>query len=183
MKKNILSLALSALIILNGFAYAQTEEGSKPGVPSLPNGANSLTETYGNWTVNCAVQNNVKTCSMMQQQTRDNQNWLTANISFDEKGNLSGVLILPFGVLNSKPVTLQLDESKSVIQASVRTCVQIGCIVPVSLDKKFATAMGTGKSLNVMAFSSSPDEEKIENMAISLTGFNNAVERLSSLKH
>ncbi len=35
---------------------------------SLPNGATSINETFGDWAVSCAIADNRKTCALSQQQ-------------------------------------------------------------------------------------------------------------------
>lgn len=148
---------------------------------TLPNGASSLAETYNDWMVSCDIQGGAKICGMAQQQARNGQMWLTANLQLSADGNLSGVVVLPFGVLATKPVSFQIDEARTTITSNIRTCMPVGCIVPIAFDRNTVAALRSGKALKVNVQNASVGEEPIKDMAISLNGFAPALDRMASL--
>lgn len=178
MKKFLSTLAVTGILAAVAPAIAQTPAANQT---ALPNGATALAETYNDWMVSCDSQSGAKTCAMAQQQSRNGQMWLTANLQLSVDGNLSGVVVLPFGVLATKPITFQIDETRTTISSSVRTCMPVGCIVPIAFDKNTVAALRSGKSLKVGALNASPSEEPIKDMAISLNGFASALDRMASL--
>ena len=183
MKKLLGSIAVAALFAFTSTAMAGDSKWSKTGTVTLPNGASSLTETYGLWTVTCAVQNNEKVCAMIRQEVNgQNQPVLSMNVSSSADGNVSGVLVIPFGVLVSKPVTLQVDDTKVVVSTSVRTCMPAGCIVPIAFDKNTVAAIRSGKQLNMKATSAANGEPVLDNLYVQLDGFGAALDRLDGLK-
>ncbi|MHC5307682.1 invasion associated locus B family protein [Bartonella sp. LJL80] len=183
MKKLLGSIAMAALLAVSSTAMAQDAKGDKPGTATLPNGASSLTETYGLWTVNCAVQNGEKMCAMIRQEVNaQNQPVLSMNVSTAADGNVSGVLVVPFGILVSKPVRLQVDDSKVVVDTSVRTCMPAGCIVPIAFDKNAVAGLRAGKQLKLTATSAGNGEPVLDNLFVQLDGFGGALDRLNALK-
>lgn len=183
MKKLVASLAIGALVALSTSAVAQSKKEDKPVAQTLPNGASSLSETYGLWTVSCMLQDGVKACGMGRQEVNaQNQPVVTMNISQAADGSANGILVVPFGLLVSKPIKLQIDDTKSMIETQVRTCVAQGCIVPVAFDKTALTALRSGKQLKMEATSAANGEPKVDNLFVQLDGFSSAYDRLSALK-
>lgn len=172
-----------ALFSFSSAAMAENEKSGKPNVSPLPNGATSLTETYGLWTVNCASQNGEKACALLRQEVNNqNQPVISMNVSTNNDGNVSGVLIVPFGILVSKPVQLKVDDSKIVIETSVRTCMPAGCIVPIAFDKNAITGLRSGKQLNIKVTSAGNNEQVLDDLFVQLDGFGPALDRLIALK-
>ncbi|MCD4512140.1 hypothetical protein LQT97_12965 [Brucella pseudogrignonensis] len=66
---------------------------------SLPNGASSINETYGDWTVNCAIADNSKRCGVSQEQgnNQTGQRVFAIDLQPPADGQTNGVLLLPFG--------------------------------------------------------------------------------------
>lgn len=183
MKRLLCSLLAIALFCFSSTAMAENEKAGKSNMAALPNGASSLTETYGLWTVNCAVQNGEKVCALLRQEVNNqNQPVISMNVSINNDGVVSGVLIVPFGILVSKPVELKVDDTKVVIETSVRTCMPAGCIVPIAFDKNAIAGLRSGKQLNLKATSAGNNEQVLDNLFIQLDGFGAALDRLIALK-
>ncbi|MEJ5025491.1 invasion associated locus B family protein [Brucella anthropi] len=154
--------------------------------PLLPNGATSLREQYADWTVLCGIATDgdkkTKVCSMQQEQVRQvkngpSQRVLAVELQAKDKG-LQGVLVLPLGLKLDKGATLKIDDGKASNASPFRTCVLAGCIVDVVADDKMAASLGKGKTIAVKTVS---DDGKDADFAISLNGFQNAMNRVSEL--
>ncbi|WP_297322455.1 invasion associated locus B family protein [uncultured Bartonella sp.] len=183
MKRLFCSLFAIALLSLSSSALADNQKGAKPNAAVLPNGASSLTETYGLWTVNCAVQNGEKACALVRQEVNNqNQPVISMNVSSNNDDTVSGVLVVPFGILVTKPIHLKVDDTKAVIQTSVRTCMPAGCIVPIAFDRNAIASLRSGKQLNIQATSAGNNEQVLDNLFVQLDGFGSALDRLTALK-
>ncbi|AQS41806.1 MAG: Invasion associated locus B family protein [Candidatus Tokpelaia hoelldobleri] len=149
---------------------------------SLPNGANSINEQYGQWAVSCSLQNNAKLCVIGQQRYNSNgQPVMSINLQDEAGGGMTAVVVLPFGVMVSKPVVFHVDEAKNRVETSIRTCLPQGCMVSVKFDKSMISALQSGKTLNVVPRSAAQGEEEVKNLTFDLEGFGAALERLKSL--
>lgn len=171
---------MSALLSLSSAAYAQNTNSA---AATLPNGASSLTETYGLWRVHCGLQDGKKICSMSRQEVNDqNRIVVAAEIKLDANGTVSGDLLVPFGLLVSKPVHLRVDDGKTVIESAIRSCYPGGCLVPIAFDKNFIAALRSGKQLNLAMTLAVPGEPALNDLFIQLGGFSNALNRLAALQ-
>ncbi|KEG19849.1 invasion associated locus B family protein [Bartonella bacilliformis] len=185
MKKILNLFVISAFLSIFSAAFAQNVKpaATKPSVATLPNGASSLAETYGLWSVNCGIQDGKKICIMLRQEVNEQDRvLLSMNVSLDEEGVVSGNLTIPFGILVSKPIRLHVDDSKSVIETNVRTCVPAGCVVPVVFDKNFVGSLRAGKQLKLSMTIAAPGEPALDNLFVQLGGFSDALKRLNSLQ-
>lgn len=183
MKKLLSCVVLSALLAMSSTAFAQSGKEGKLGTQTLPNGATSLNETYGMWTVSCGIQDGVKNCGLLRQEVNaQNQPVITMNVTTNTDGDVSGILVMPFGILVSKPIHLQVDDSKIVVETAVRTCMPAGCVVPVAFNKAASAALRAGKQLKITAISAGPGEPAIDNLFVQLDGFGGALDRLVALK-
>lgn len=150
---------------------------------SLPGGASSLTETYGNWTVNCIVQKQAENqkvlCSMSQQQVDDKrQRALAIELSPADKNGAAGAFVLPFGLNLASGATLQIDETPAEKPLAFTTCLPAGCIVPVNFDAAKADALGKGQNLSVLAQAVDGNQIKLN---VPLDGFSAALKRTREL--
>ncbi|WP_374832615.1 invasion associated locus B family protein [Paenochrobactrum pullorum] len=159
-------------------AYAQDNASSL-----LPGGASSLSETHGDWAVQCRLQaaNDVKTkphCSVSQQQ-QDNKGSRVLAVELQPTADgTSGALVLPFGLQLSKGVALQIDEAKPGASQQFSTCLPAGCIVPLNFGDAQLKALNAGKTLNLIAEAVNGGEVKL---SISLDGFSAALIRVKEL--
>lgn len=149
---------------------------------SLPNGASSITESFGDWTVNCAIQNNQKFCGMSQVQgnNQTGQQVFAVELREPVDGITNGVLVLPFGLDVQTAVTLKIDDQDLGQGARFTTCLPTGCIVPVAFPTIATDALKGGTTLLVTAKSASSAGEPAE-FKVSLTGFTAATNRVEQL--
>ena len=141
-----------------------------------------LLESYQDWVVVCAMQLQVsgqaavRLCTMNQQKTQ-NQNGLAIELKHTDNG-LEGILMLPFGLSLDKGVRLQVGDSMPSGSYRFRTCLPTGCIVPLSFDDAFATALQKGGFLRIQV---TADGGQDPALAVSLKGFAAAQKRLAEL--
>ncbi|EJF77455.1 hypothetical protein MCO_01186 [Bartonella sp. DB5-6] len=185
MKKLFNLLIVFTLLSISSVAFASSSKSAetKGAAATLPNGASSLTETYGLWTINCGIQEGKKVCFMHRQEVNDQGRVVVAmNVILNTDGVVSGNLTVPFGILVSKPVRLQVDEGKAVIETGIRTCVPAGCIVPIVFDKNHVAALRAGKHLKLAMTIAAPGEPPLNDLFVQLNGFSNALNRLTALQ-
>ncbi|WP_156851608.1 invasion associated locus B family protein [Bartonella refiksaydamii] len=185
MKKLFNLLIVFTLLGISSVAFASSSKSAetKGAAATLPNGASSLTETYGLWTINCGIQEGKKVCFMHRQEVNDQGRVVVAmNVILNTDGVVSGNLTVPFGILVSKPVRLQVDEGKAVIETGIRTCVPAGCIVPIVFDKNHVAALRAGKHLKLAMTIAAPGEPPLNDLFVQLNGFSSALNRLTALQ-
>ncbi|MGU3576138.1 invasion associated locus B family protein [Brucellaceae bacterium C25G] len=174
-----LTLTAALLVSCGGAFSAYAQDTASP----LPGGATSLSETHGDWAVQCRLQQ-IKDaapkplCSLSQQQ-QDNKGSRVLAIELQPSDTgASGALVLPFGLQLSKGVALQIDEAKAGAAQTFSTCLPAGCIVPLNFGEAQLKALNAGKALNLIAESTNGQEVKL---SVSLQGFNAAVSRVKDL--
>ncbi|EJF83225.1 invasion associated locus B family protein [Candidatus Bartonella washoeensis] len=185
MKKIFNLFVVFTLLSISSVAFASDSKSTATKAPAatLPNGASSLTETYGLWSINCGIQDGKKICFMHRQEMNDQNRVVVAmNVILSADGVVSGNLTVPFGILVSKPVRLQVDEGKSVIETGIRTCVPAGCVVPIVFDKNYVAALRAGKHLKLAMTVAAPGEPALNDLFVQLNGFSNALNRLIALQ-
>lgn len=148
---------------------------------ALPGGASALTETHGNWTVNCQVAGDIKTCSFSHQQfdTSNNQRLLAIELSARNAENAVGTIALPFGLSLAQGVSLQIDETKIDGVFSFSTCFVVGCLVPVSFDQELVKRAKAGTTLKIEAIAYNTGQPL--SFAVPLLGFGSAIARVAAL--
>jgi invasion protein IalB len=147
---------------------------------ALPGGASSLQETYQDWQIACRIVDKTKSCSMSQQQVgKKNQRVLAVELQAGSDGAVTGVLVLPFGLLLDKGVTLQIDDKPALAPLRFRTCMPVGCLVPLSFDSDRVSSLGKGTALKLKATASDADQEVV--LTVSLKGFAAALDRMKAL--
>ncbi|WP_336276420.1 invasion associated locus B family protein [Bartonella sp. CB178] len=185
MKKLFNLFMISALLSISSAAFAVDSKTAapKPAAAALPNGASSLLETYGLWSVNCGIQDGKRVCFIHRQEVNDQNRVVVAmTLIVDADNSISGSMTVPFGMLVSKPVRLQVDEGKSTFETAIRTCLPSGCVVPVVFDKNFVAALRAGKKLKLSMTVAAPGEPAFNDLFIQLNGFSNALNRLIALQ-
>jgi len=146
---------------------------------TLPGGANSLSETHGDWTVRCEVVESLVKCAAQQEQiSNDTRQRLLAIEFAPSEGNLNGTLALPFGLLLSKGAVLQVDQQTASPAQPFQTCLPSGCLVPLLLAADWREALRTGTSLAITAAAVDGKEAKF---AVPLRGFAGALDRITEL--
>ncbi|KKB11479.1 hypothetical protein VE25_12580 [Devosia geojensis] len=159
---------------------AQAPQGA-PAI-TLPNGASSITETFNDWTVNCAVQNDRKICATSQAQgnRQTGQQVFAIELYASQDGASNGILILPFGLDIQTPVALRVGEQALGSGAEFTTCMPGGCIVPIAFPQAELDVLKRGATLTVTARSASAGSEPAE-FVVSLSGFTAAIDRVDQL--
>ncbi len=146
----------------------------------LPGGANTLQETYQDWTVSCQSQKDATACVMRQDQssTQTGQRVLTAELRNVAGGKVEGVLLMPFGLDLAKGASLKIDETAGP-NLAFSTCLPQGCLAPVNFDAKQVAALKAGSNINVTTTALSPSQPVA--FKISLKGFGAALDRIAAL--
>jgi invasion protein IalB len=167
---------LAALLVSAGPSFAA----------GLPNGATSLKETYGNWTVNCRAETKQEskevtvTCNVEQEQLRssDRQRLLLTSIVPGADGTAKGLFLLPFGLAVDQGVTLQIDTGPVTKPLPFKTCVVKGCIVQFDWPKATIDGLRTSNTLKLGAKTA---DGKAAPFTIPLGGFADANDRVNAL--
>lgn len=182
---------LAALACLSLTTAASAQDAEQPAAKgsratstnvSLPNGATSINETYGDWIVNCAIADNRKTCVFSQDQGNAQTGQRLFGIELQAAtpaGQTDGVLLLPFGLKLDDGIKLKIDEQALGQGARFSTCVPAGCVVPVSFPKAATDALRKGEKLIVSATRNDTGEPSTFN--VSLNGFTSAMNRAAEL--
>lgn len=154
-------------------------QDDKKSAISLPNGASSINETYGDWTVNCTIADNQKRCGFSQEQgnNQTDQRLFAIDLQLPTDGQTNGVLLLPFGLKLDDGVKLKLDEQNLGQGARFSTCLPAGCLVPVSLPMVAIDAMKKGEKLVITATRNGGGE--VPTFTVSLNGFTSALNRVA----
>lgn len=172
--RTTLKLILSLAAVASAAAVQAQQGGS-----ALPGGASSLNETYKDWRVACALQGNAKRCVVSQVQTQQNgQRVLAVELEAPNGPNVSGTLVLPFGLALDAGVAFQIDEKPAMPPLRFRTCLPAGCLVSVSFDAATLATLRTGTALKVKA---TADGGAPTPFSIPLQGFAAALDRAATL--
>jgi invasion protein IalB len=161
-------------------ATAQTQI-QPPGAPAttLPGGASSLQETFGDWQVACMVQGAEKHCATTQEQVNQQSHQRVFAVEIGSAGEkLEGVLLMPFGLSLDRGISLQIDDQPAQPVLRFRTCLPGGCLVPLTFDAKTAALLRSGTTLKAKAVAEGGPEQVY---TISLKGFSQAIDRVAVL--
>jgi invasion protein IalB len=169
MKLRLFLAALSGLVLTAPAMAAAT----------LPGNATSLTETHDDWTVRCAIDQNLVHCAAQQEQlsTQTKQRVLAIEI-LPGADVLTGTLVLPFGLDLAKGAVLKVDDKLTSPTLTFQTCLPAGCLVPLRIGKDWETTMraGTALAVSAQAVNAQP-----ANFSISLKGLGSALDRIAEL--
>lgn len=174
--------ALLRVVGVAGFLVAMSPVlHAQNAAPSLPGGASALSETHGDWTVNCRIANDAKACAFSHQQfdKASNQRLLAIELTTRDAATATGTLALPFGLALQSGVTLQIDDTKLEGAKPFSTCLAAGCLVPVTFDAKLVGQLKAGGVLKVNATTIDTGQPVV--FSISLTGFASAIARTAEL--
>ncbi|RCS23452.1 invasion associated locus B family protein [Phyllobacterium salinisoli] len=175
----------TAFTLLTAAGGALVLTGTRP-APAQSEAPTALSETFGDWLVNCqtSTQNDIqkRNCQMTQEQVDGKSGQRVLMIALgapDAKtGVVSSTLVLPFGLDLSKGVQIKVDDV-DLANARISTCLPQGCIAPLSLDSKALAALSKGKQavIGMSAFTGGQDVTG----NLSLKGFGAAAARLTAL--
>ena len=178
---------------LAGAALAMLEWGG-PLQAQVP-GPSAFSETYGNWTVRCAVGQaqegepgegegeGIRQCAMEQRfiwqdgDSGQRRPLLTVVLTpASAGGGMDAVVVAPFGLLFEPGLRLRVDENPDGTRLEFHTCLPDGCVARGSLDRDMIDSFRAGKVLHVEAEpAAGGDPFRLEG---SLDGFTNANKRL-----
>ncbi|AVO47226.1 invasion associated locus B family protein [Phreatobacter cathodiphilus] len=149
--------------------------------PLFPNGASSVVETFGDWTVDCRAAEGRKLCLLAQSQgdTRSGQRVFAIELRAPREGRSDGTILMPFGLKLENGAILKLDDKDLGQGVRFSTCVPAGCLLPVSFPKVATDAMTSATKLTVAALSLSSGEAVTFN--VTLNGFSAALARAAQL--
>jgi len=149
--------------------------------PQLPGGASALSETHGDWTVNCQIIGTNKVCSLSHQQfnKQSGQRLLAIELTSKTGQDATGTLALPFGLALANGVSLEIDDKKLEGTLAFNTCQAVGCLVPVTFDADTTALLQNGTTLKVNA--TAADTTQPIAFTISLNGFGGALARTADL--
>jgi invasion protein IalB len=160
----------------NAQAYEQAQSSM-----TLPNGANVLKETYGDWGIECRVAEAAKTCVAGQMQY-DQHDRVVFSISIlqSDKGEYRILMILPFGLNLTNGIRLTLDEQAGEQRERFATCLPSGCLVAIDFSASGVATIKTARILKIRAIAFGSNQNTTFN--VSLEGFTAAIERLKDLQ-
>ncbi len=162
--------------------FAETAQAAPPAAAAqLPNGASSITETYGDWTVACGIANGAKICNLSQEQgnKQTGQRTFAIELRTPKDGKTDGTILMPFGLKLDSGAILKLDDKDLGQGVRFSTCIPDGCLLPVSFPTVATDAMRKGKTLAVSSLNLSDGQAVTFN--VSLNGFTTALNRAAEL--
>jgi invasion protein IalB len=147
----------------------------------LPNGASSISETYGDWTVSCRLLEGQKQCLLLQAQgdTQTKQRIFEIELRTPKDGKTEGTILMPLGLKLDSGAILSLDDKDLGQGLHFSTCTPQGCLLPVSLQTATTEVMKKGKVLTVASLNL--NNGQVVTFKISLEGFAAASARVAEL--
>jgi len=182
----IKKLALAAVFTVPTVAFAQdtaTESTEAPSdlVTGQPVAPEVVSETFGDWTVNCQQLDDGERCQMQQLLLNNEQTPAVEVNLFPVAGQpqvfAGGTIVAPLGTLLTGQLTISVDGAlgKSYPFAF---CLRDGCVSRVGLTEEDVTGLKKGAAAEVTLAHMSAPGRPIK-LKMSLTGFTKAFERMS----
>lgn len=183
-----LAIALAPLTASAQAAAPATAPANAPAAPAaaptvmpsvLPGGAQAINEAFQDWMMACVQPDGGKRCAITQQQADAKTRQRLLAVELQPKGtNAEGVLVLPFGLLLDKGITLKAGTTE-LGALRFKTCLPQGCVVPLVLDGKTLAILREGTApLTVTAFN---DAGAPLTFSVSVKGFGPALDRAAAL--
>jgi invasion protein IalB len=163
-------------------AEKPVEKPAEAAAPAIwPAGADTVSETYGEWTTNCARAETRTSCLVTQSQgdRQSGRRQFVFELRTPQEGRAEGLIMMPFGLNIETGVTFKLDEAVLGKGAPYTTCTSEGCLVPISFPTLATDAMKTAKALVVSAQKANSTESVT--VTLPLGGFNAAFARAAAL--
>ncbi|CAO4165062.1 invasion associated locus B family protein [Methylorubrum populi] len=141
------------------------------GPAQWPAGARSISESYGDWTLNCNREESRTDCVIIQSQgdRRTGKRLFSIELRPAKDGKSEGLILMPFGLQIEPGVSFKLDDRQLGKGAPYSTCVNDGCLVPISLPTLATDAMKVATSLTISA--TKPDAQEPTVITVPLAGF------------
>ncbi|WP_307723469.1 invasion associated locus B family protein, partial [Nitrobacter winogradskyi] len=174
-------LTLAAAITTVAMTAAHAQQPATPAASTLPNGAASVSETYGDWTVDCRLVDRRKQCllSQVQGNKETGRRVYAIELTPPAGGKTEGTILMPFGLNLDAGAVLKLDDKDLGKGLRFSTCVPQGCLLPVSFPATATDAMRKGTKLVVASLNLSSNEPVT--FSVSLNGFAAALARVTEL--
>lgn len=152
-----------------------------PASAPWPNGASSVSESYGDWTMTCNREGTRTACAVLQSQgdRRTGKRQFSIELRTPRDGRAEGMILMPFGMQIEPGVTFKIDERVLGKGAPYTSCVTDGCLVPISLPTIATDTLQTGQMLSVSAVK--PDAKEQTVISVPLAGFAAAFTRAIAL--
>lgn len=173
--------AAKAVAQAAGSSPATPSPASPTSGPRLPGGASALSETHGDWTVNCRIANASRFCSFSYQEFNkaNGQRLLAVELTTGSGQEATGALAMPFGLALGKGITFRIDDGKSSDPLEFSTCQVVGCLVPVAFDTAMLEGLKAGIALKISGVAA--DTGQPVEFGVSLKGFSSALARTAQL--
>lgn len=146
-----------------------------------PNGASTVSESYGDWTMTCTRPSEKVTCIVAQSQgdSQTGRRKFGLELQSPNDGRSEGIVLMPFGLSIEAGVSFKLDEQALGKGAPYSMCVSDGCLVPISFPTLALDGMRNAKTLLVTGQKSSGSEPAT--ITVPLQGFPQALDRAVAL--
>ncbi len=148
-----------------------------------PNGARTVSESYGDWTMNCNKETGPVDCVVIQSQgdRRTGRRQFSIELHVPKDGRAEGLILMPFGLQIEPGVTFKLDDRALGKGAPYSYCINDGCLVPISLPTLATDTMKTAQSMTVSAMK--PEAKEPTVITVPLSGFAAAFARSIALSN
>ncbi|WP_267424661.1 invasion associated locus B family protein [Methylobacterium sp. GC_Met_2] len=154
---------------------------SAPAHAAWPTGANSVTESYGDWSMTCTHPGEKITCIVAQAQGDSQTGRRKFGIEFQtpKEGRAEGIVLMPFGLSIEPGITFKLDDQVLGKGAPYSACGPDGCFVPIGFPTPALDGMRTAKKLFVIGHKSGSSDDAT--ITVPLEGFAQALDRAVAL--
>lgn len=148
---------------------------------AFPGGASALSETHGDWTLVCGLEEDARVCVLTQSLASGSsgQRVLTVELEPAAEGAIAGSLMLPFGLLLADGVRTQVDAVTIGDTIAFSACYDNGCLADFTLDAPAADLLRRGGSLRLLA--TVADSGENVTLTVSLAGVSSALDRARAL--
>jgi invasion protein IalB len=165
---------------------AHSETGAPAGLAlpaSWPNGASSLTEVYGDWTMTCSTPNNTRTCNLSQTQgnKETGQRIFAIELHAPHDGRVEGTLLLPLGLKFESGVLIKVGDKNIGQGLHFTTCLAQGCLFALTLPAADVDAMKKADKVTVAALNLGNAQPVT--FTVATAGFAAALDRVAVLDH
>ncbi|WMS44239.1 invasion associated locus B family protein [Acuticoccus sp. MNP-M23] len=149
--------------------------------PTFSQTPDSLTETYGDWTVRCVTpEGGNQRCWMGQTLNKEGTQDIIMQLDLAVvNGENFFTVLAPFGLLLPSGGTFAVD-GEPLLTLPFRTCLPRGCLMRHTLTDTELAALRRGARFGVTFRTASDDEAEVT-LGVSLSGFSAAQNRLKAL--
>lgn len=186
----IKSIALAAALVVPAMASAQdqapAESGETTAVPSdlstgQPAAPQIVSETFGDWTVNCQQLGENELCQMQQLLLNAEQTpAVEVNIfpvQAESQVFAGGTIVVPLGTLLTANLTVSVDNAIGRVYPFA-FCLPEGCVARVGFTEEDISGFKKGAAATVRLADMRAPGQPID-LKMSLSGFTAAFDRLS----